>query len=738
MTNSPVHALDTREPLSIRPPSHLTSAAVTNPATVVRLVPSIAIRHSIDFMALQHRTRPLAGSLHWLVPGLLVASLLVLFCPVPAGVLDLMLAANITISLVMLLTAIYTPSPLDLSMFPTLLLVTALGRVILNFASTRLILTNAAEAGTDAAGGVIRSFGEFVAAGDPIIGFILFLILVVIQFVVVTKGTTRIGEVAARFALDGMPGRQMAVDSDLTHGLITAEHAIQRRRRITQEADFYGAMDGAGKFIRGDAVAGLVITAVNIVGGLAIGVFQHGMTVADAAHVFSVLTIGDGLVSQVPAFLVSVAAGLMMTRTSEVADVPNDTIRQLGRHRETFVVSAVFLAGLAFTGLPAIPLLGLSALCGLIAWKIPSRHASEMTARTVVAELQSPAVPVTSATDALQLEPLELELGVGLIRLADRTQGGDLADRVVQLRNRIAQELGFILPRVRIQDNLSLDPRHYHILMRGVPLASGDAFADGLWATNDGTDAAPPRGIEAVDPVTGRRGWWIEPVDKESARAQGLRTEDPSSRIIRHLAQVVRTHSEELLTRQHVHELLNNLRIQSPKLVDEVVHERATMATIHRVLCGLLRERVPIRDLETIIEALGDSRSSDARELIEQTRLALRRTICQQYRDELRQLHAVVLEPELEHELAEWAALSASSRRRAPAEWIRPIAEALLRLVHTGRPPVLVVAAELRAELRQVLAAGLPQVAVLSRSEITNDTDLRVAATVNPAVSRAA
>ncbi|QDT52567.1 Flagellar biosynthesis protein FlhA [Caulifigura coniformis] len=687
-------------------------------------------------MSHPHRARHIAGSLHWLVPGLLVASLLAVFCPVPPGVLDVMLAANIAISLVMLLTAIYTPSPLDLSMFPTLLLATALGRVILNFASTRLILTRGHEAGIDAAGGVIRSFGEFVAGGDPAVGFILFLILVVIQFVVVTKGATRIGEVAARFALDGMPGRQMAVDADLTHGVISADQAAQRRRRITQEADFYGAMDGAGKFIRGDAVAGLVITAVNIVGGLVIGVVEHGMTVAESASVFSVLTIGDGLVSQVPAFLVSVAAGLMMTRTSDEADVPNDTVRQLGRHRETFVVSAVFLAGLALTGLPAVPLLGMSALCCLIAWNASPRNASPATPPAT--EAAPAAVPSTSPTDALQLEPLELELGVGLIRLADRMQGGDLGDRVVQLRNRIAQDLGFILPRVRIHDNLNLDPRHYRILMRGVPVASGEAYADGLWAAKDGHDQVVIQGVEAIDPVTGRSGWWIEPEQKEQARALGLRVEEPSSRVIRHLAQVVRTHSEELLTRQHVHELLNNLRLQSPKLVDEVVQERATTATIHRVLCGLLRERVPIRDLETIIEALGDSRSSEANELIEQTRLALRRTICQQYRDESRRLHAVVLDSDVEHELCQWASGPASSRKRAPVEWMRPIAEALTRLVHSGRPPVVVAAPELRMELRRALAAGLPQVAVLSRLELTNETDLCVAATVSPALSHAA
>jgi flagellar biosynthesis protein FlhA len=684
----------------------------------------------------QWTTRKLAGSLHWLVPGLLVASLMVMFYPVPAGVLDVMLAANITISLVMLLTAIYTPSPLELSMFPTLLLATALGRVILNFASTRLILTNAPQDGIDAAGDVIRTFGEFVAGGDPAVGLVLFLILVVIQFVVVTKGATRIGEVAARFALDGMPGRQMAIDADLSHGVITAEQATQRRRRLSLEADFYGAMDGAGKFIRGDAVAGLVITAVNLAGGLAIGVFQHGMSVTDAAQVFSVLTIGDGLVSQVPAFLVSVAAGLMMTRTGESSDVPRDTIRQLGRHRETFVVAAVFLVGLALTGLPMVPLLSLAGICAAIAFYHPS---GASVADDVAASSGSPlptAVPssLSSPSDALQLEPLELELGISLIRLADRDLGGDLSDRVVQLRSRIAQELGFILPRVKIHDNLNLDPRTYQIVMRGVPVAAGEAYADGLWATDVIEAGIPLQGVPSTDPVTGRSGMWIEMSAGDAAREAGVRIEEPSSRIIRHLAQVVRTHAEELLTRQHVHELLNHLKPQSPKLVDDVVNERATMATIHRVLCGLLRERVPIRDLETILEALGDSRSSDASELIEQTRFALRRTICQQYRDVTRRLHAVVLEPDFEQELADWLAAPASGRRRVPVQWLKPIVEALVRLVHDGRPPVLVVSAELRAELTRALAAGLPQVAVLSRSELTGDTELVVAATAAPAV----
>ncbi|MBX3441404.1 MAG: FHIPEP family type III secretion protein [Planctomyces sp.] len=687
-----------------------------------------------------HRRSTLVSRLQWLAPLLLVAALLVVFTPVPAAVLDVLLAANIAVSVVLLLTALYVGSPLELSVFPTLLLATALGRVILNFASTRLILTKSADAGAGAAGGVIQAFGEFVSAGDPAVGFILFLILVVIQFVVVTKGATRISEVAARFSLDGMPGRQMAIDSDLTHGAITADEAHRRRERIAREADFYGAMDGAGKFVRGDAVAGLIITAVNILGGLAIGLFRHGMSLDEAAHVFTVLTVGDGLACQVPAFLVSIAAGLVMTRSGETSNLPRDAASQLLLNREVYVVAAVFLAALSLTGLPLIPLLSLSALCGVVAWQLPQQGAAAPETPTPQPHAP-PAAPTSehSATHsrALQVEPLELELGIGLVRLADREQQGDLLDRVTQLRGRIAQELGFILPKVRIVDNLRLDPRAYQILMRGVPLATGEAYADGLWAVDDGGAVGELTGIEARDPVTDRSGWWIEANRREEARARGLRVEEPASRIVRHLAQVVRNHSDELLTRQHVHDLLNHLRQQAPRLVEDVVPARVGPAVVHRVLCGLLRERVPIRDLETILESLGDAPLCEPRDLIEHVRVALRRTICQQYSDETRRLHAIALAPELEEELIE-RLLSASSpaARRGPwpAELLRPIAESLLRLMHAGRPPVVMCVPELRAALRQALSAGIPQAAVLSRTELTPETELRVVSQVSAGV----
>jgi flagellar biosynthesis protein FlhA len=677
---------------------------------------------------------------------LLVASLLVVFYPVPGDVLDVLLAGNIAVSVLLLLSAMYASSPLELTTFPTLLLLTTVGRVVLNFASTRLILTNAAEKGTEAAGGVIQSFGDFVSAGDPAVGFILFLILIVIQFVVVTKGTTRISEVAARFALDGMPGRQMAIDGDLTHGIITAEQATLRRERVTREADFYGAMDGAGKFVRGDAVAGLIITAVNILGGLLIGVVRHGMSVAEAGRVFSVLTIGDGLACQVPAFLVSIAAGLIMTRTSEDSNLPSETVSQLVRRREVFIVAAVFLGALAMLGLPTLPLAGLSGLCIVAACLLPSEnkrlsHAAANRFQAVpaaeapsLAAKPSEGSPQESA-NALQIEPLELELGVGLVRLADRRQNGDLLDRVVQLRNRIAQELGFILPKVRIHDNLRLDPRQYQILMRGVPLAIGEAYADGVWAVDDGAATGQLTGIEGLDPVTQRKGWWIELSRRDEARSLGFRVEDASSRIIRHLGQVVRNHADELLTRQHVHELLSRLKEQAPRLIEDVVPQGLKAATIHRMLCGLLRERVPIRDLETIVESLGDAESQRSGDLIEQARLALRRTICQQYRDENHRLDAVALDDEAEASLLDELDSSADKprdRRSRSSDTMPQLAEALSRLIHAGRPPVVVCSPELRQPLRTAVAAGLPQAAVLSFREITPDTELRIVATVSP------
>lgn len=672
-----------------------------------------------------------AHNLNLIFPILIVSAVLVLVVPLPSALLDVLLAANITLSVVILLTTIQVGSPLEFNVFPALLLGTTLVRLVLNVASTRLILANGAAEGTEAAGRVVQAFGEFVTAGSPAVGLIIFVILVTIQFTVITQGATRIGEVAARFALDGMPGRQMAVDADLANGLLTREEARAARQLIAQQADFYGAMDGASKFVRGDAVAGLVITAVNIAGGLFIGVFLNGMTLAEAASVFTTLTIGDGLVAQLPAFLISVAAGLLVTRTSVDSDLPGDVVSQVFRHPVALYIAAAFVAALAFTGLPAAPLLVLATGCAAIGWILQSGQAR--VAEPAPAEAPQPVAVSAAAEPAttLRVESLEFELGIGLIRLADTAQGGDLLQHITQLRQRIAQELGFIVPKVRVTDNLRLDPRQFQIKLRGVPVAWGEAYADALLAVDVGGAADSIPGIPAIDPASCRAARWIEPAQRESAIAAGFHVQSPQAFLIQHLGETVRTHAAELLTRQQVQGLLADVRTRAPQLVDELIPEPLKTSHVQQVLCNLLRERVPIRDLEVILETLGHccSRTRNPALLTEGVRAALARTISQQCRGADRVLHAVALPDELEDSLAagiefddhELHVQAPPSLRAALLQTLR---ERLKRLMLTGRPEVVVCRPGNRAGLKQLTQRDFPRLHVLGYSEVTADTEL--------------
>ncbi|MGH7128240.1 MAG: FHIPEP family type III secretion protein, partial [Planctomycetaceae bacterium] len=435
-------------------------------------------------------------------PVLIVTSVLVIVAPLPSAVIDVLLACNITVSVVVLLTTIHVARPLDFSVFPALVLGTTLARLVLNVASTRLILTRGAIDGTAAAGGVIEAFGDFVAGGDVVIGLILFIILVAIQFLVITKGATRISEVAARFALDGLPGKQMAIDADLHAGLVTPEEAQRRRQEVAQQADFYGAMDGAGKFVRGDAVAGLIITLINIAGGLYVGMVQHDMPFAHCVEIFTRLTIGDGLVAQVPAFLISLAAGLIVTRSSAESDLPRDVVGQLFGQPVPLFLAAAFLVCLAFTGLPALPMLALGGGCAAIGLGLRrSRSASRSGQEN---DHEPPASqPAPRPEDRLQVDPLELQLGYALIRLADAATG-DLLERVARLRHELAEELGIILPKVRIRDDLRLGPREYRIKIRGVAVAGGDVRPDRLLAIDSGAAGGELSGLEAIGPAFDR------------------------------------------------------------------------------------------------------------------------------------------------------------------------------------------------------------------------------------------
>ena len=672
-----------------------------------------------------------------IVPALMATSILVIIVPLPAALLDLLLSANITASVVILLTTMYVSKPLEFSVFPSLLLGTTLARLVLNVASTRLILTRGGTDGTGAAGGVIQAFGEFVAGGQVAVGLIIFIILIAIQFLVITKGATRISEVAARFALDGMPGKQMAIDADLQAGLLNAETARKRREEIAQQADFYGSMDSASKFVRGDAIASVVITLINIVGGIYIGMVEQGMPLHEASLVFTKLTIGDGLVTQVPAFLISLAAGLLVTRTSVASDLGGEIIEQMFIRPEAMGVSAVFLAALSFTGLPRMPLMVLGGGLSVMAVVLSRSRKVKAAIKEDQAAKKVQEKPAPKPEDNLFVDPMELELGFGLIRLADANSGGDLLDRVTRVRHKIAQELGMILPKVRIRDNIRLDQRQYQIKIQDVPVAWGTIFADGLLAIDSGATSGKLPGVATTEPAFGRPAFWIETSQRERAELLGYNVVEPSAVIVTHLTEVVRRNSDELLSRQQVHQLLDNLKQHSPKVVEELIPEVLKPHHVHQVLCNLLRERVPIRNLEAILETLGDyaDRTKDLGLLTEFVRHTLSRTICQQYRDKDRVLRVVTLDPALEDilgagiEYGERGLVIKLSPQVSEAV-TRGITAQLQHLTTPGFPPVVLTTPQIRGALRQMTAAALPNLAVLSLSEVTRDTQVESAGQV--------
>ncbi len=687
---------------------------------------------------------PAAGTVGWgaviahnrglIFPVLIVASVLILVAPLPPVMLDLLLACNVTVAVVILLTTIYVARPLEFSVFPTILLGTTLVRLVLNVASTRLILTGAKDYGTRAAGGVIEAFGQFVSGDNIVVGLIIFIILIVIQFVVITKGATRISEVTARFALDGMPGKQMAIDADLNAGLITQEVAKHRREEITEQADFYGAMDGASKFVRGDAVAGIIITVINIVGGLYVGMVEHGMGFGEAVKVFTTLTIGDGLVSQVPGFLISLAAGLIVTRTSMDSDLPRQVLSQLFGHPEAMLLSSGFLILLATTGLPALPLLALSAACGATGWNLlRSRKANTVhEERQVQEQAAAQRKEEDRPENNLQIDLLELDLTENLVCLVDPNSGGELIERIVEARHGLAYELGIIMPNVRIRDNAGLGFNTYQIKVRGVPVLRNQLIPKGFQAMNKGAATGHVPGWESVEPLNGATVLWIEPRDVERARLLGYEVIDPATVLTTHIMAMVRQHADELLTREQVHVLLDNLKKVAPKTVEELVPEQLKVAQVHQVLCNLLREEVPIRDLESILTSLGNyaSRTQNLELLTEYARMALMRTICQQYRDDEGVLHAITLDPIIENMFdssrnkGEVIDLNLHVSPQIVERFLQTLEKHLQALLIRGYKPVVVCSPLIRKGLKTMTEDRLPKLAVLSTNEITRDTQL--------------
>ena len=685
------------------------------------------------------------------LPLTFIGAILVFVVPVPPAFLDLLLSANITLAVLILLTTLAIRSPSDFSAFPTILLATTLTRLVLNVATARLILSRGSEDGLDAAGHVIRAFGAFVAGDDVVIGAILFAILVVIQFVVITRGATRISEVAARFMLDGLPGRQMAIDADMHAGLIDQHEAKQRRDDVYRQADFFGAMDGAGKFVRGDAIAGVAITFVNIAGGLYLGVVNHGMSLGEAVGVFTKLTIGDGLVSQVPAFLISLAAGLIVTRSSSDTDLGRDVVSQLFGRPSVLAVAAAFLVLLSFTELPKLPLLAIAGLLGGTAFVLASRARDEsrgVETAEIEAETRTGSNTISTSgmtagegastsfseskaermEELLHVDPLELEIGYRLIALAEPSRG-DLLDRLRTVRQRVARELGLIVPQVRIRDEIGLGPHEYRIKIRGTIVGQGTAYAGRLLAVPPSELSSRPDGRDGVDPVSGRPAVWIHAEGREVAELAGCQVLEASWVVAGHFGEIVLTHADELMTREQVGRLLERVRGSSQALVEEVVPGLLRAGELQQVLQNLLRERVSILDMETILETLAmhADRTRDVAALTEHVRSGLSRRIVEQYRGEdgrlrvislARGLDARIAAAGLQGDLRSTAALGVDATRVI----VRAVATAVAPLLEANLPPIILTSAEARAVLKDLTRADLPRLVVLSRREIPRDT----------------
>ncbi len=659
-----------------------------------------------------------------LLPIFSLCLIFVMLVPLPPALMDLLLAANITLGAVILMTVMYMDGPLEFSAFPSVLLAMTLFRLVLNTATTRLILTNANE-GPAAAGHVIRVFGEFVAGGSLIVGVVIFAIIVIIQFVVITKGATRIAEVAARFTLDGMPGKQMAIDADLNAGMISEADARKRRDEISRESDFYGAMDGASKFVRGDAIAGLIITFVNILGGMYVGMVEEGMDLMETLSVFTTLTIGDGLVSQIPAFVISIAAALIVTRSASRNNLGTELVQQLTNQPIALGLAGVFLLVLAMTPLPKLPLIGLAG--ATIAIGVTVSRSQKAAAASQVAAKRKEAMPADRPEQLILPDPMELEVGYGLIRLVDRKQGGDLLDRITNMRKQIAQELGVVVPPVRIRDNIQLQPNGYRIKMKGNGIAEGEALPGHLLAIDSGTVSDRVHGVDTTEPSFGLPAVWIAEDARTQAEQRNYTVVEASGVLSTHLTETIKRHSDELLSRNEVNRLLDTVKERSPKLIEEIIPQVIKPGEVQKVLQLLLRERVPVRDLETILETLGDwaPRTKDPDVLVEYVRAALARTICELYRNANGGVACITLDPVLEETIA--AHLETNERgtfwamppnlQNRIAESIRSEIERVIPSME-GQTPIVLCAPRIRLWVRRMMEGSLPHVPVLSYNEI--------------------
>ena len=652
--------------------------------------------------------------------------------PLPPFALDVLFTFNIALAIMVMLVALYTVRPLDFSVFPTVLLVTTLLRLSLNVASTRVVLLQG-HTGGDAAGKVIEAFGHFMIGGNYTVGLVVFVILVVINFVVVTKGAGRIAEVGARFTLDAMPGKQMAIDADLNAGLIGEEAARKRRAEISQEADFYGAMDGASKFVRGDAIAGILVMLINVIGGLVVGIVQHDMSVGDAAHNYILLAIGDGLVAQIPALVISVAAAIVVSRVGSDEPIGEQFVGQLLRRPEALSVAAGIIGVLGIIpGMPHLAFLLLAALMGGIAFTLRQNQTEvEQAPQAPPPEARVLEAQDASWSDVTHVDMLGLEVGYRLIPLVDQAQDGELLRRIKGIRRKFAQEIGFLPPAVHIRDNLELKPGAYRIALKGVEVGRGDAIPGQFLAINPGRVSGTLQGTLTTDPAFGLPAVWIESAQREHAQVLGYTVVDASTVVATHLNHIVQQHAAELLGRQEVQQLLDHVGKDAPKIVEDLVPKIITLAVLQKTLQSLLEEGVHIRDMRSILETIAEHgvRTQDPHELAAQVRIALGRAIAQQLAPASNEVQVVALSPDLERLLIQ-AMQTGGSPGIEPGladALAAEAATAAAKLEQLGHSPVLLVAPQLRAPLSRFLRRTIPHLRVIAHTEIPDNRKIRVA-----------
>jgi flagellar biosynthesis protein FlhA len=681
-------------------------------------------------------TRLLATGLG--VPVALLGLLAMMVLPLPPIALDVLFTFNIALSLLIVVAVFNVRRPLEFAIFPTVLLLVTLWRLALNVASTRVVLMHGHE-GPHAAGNVIASFGEFVIGGNYAVGAVVFIILTIINFVVVTKGAGRVSEVSARFTLDAMPGKQMAIDADLNAGVITQEEARNRRLEVRAESDFYGSMDGASKFVRGDAVAGILILLINILGGLAIGTMMHDLPFGEAARIYTLLTIGDGLVAQIPGLILSVAVAVIVTRMSRDQDVGGELTRQLFGQPKSLAVAAGVLGAMGLIpGMPNVAFLTMAVMCGGGAWWLQQRAlaAAAAPAPDVAPVALAPETQELSWDDVPPVDPVSLEVGYRLVPLVDRTQGGDLLARIRGVRRKLSQDLGFLVQAVHIRDNLELGANAYRIQLAGVPVGEGVVYPERELAINPGRVFGPVQGVGTRDPAFGMEAVWIDVGTREHAQSLGYTVVDPSTVIATHLSHLLQSHAHELFGHEEAEQLLKTLAKSAPKLVEELVPKLIPLATVVRVMQGLLAERVPIRNSRAVLEALAEvaPRTQDPPVLIAQVRVALGRQIVQDIAGVQAELPVITLDPEVERLLSNSLANNnASSPGLEPglAERLQQrLQDAAQRQERVGEPAVLLAPPALRPTLARFLRVSVPSLHVLAWNEIPETRKVRLVTAV--------